>query len=190
MSDQKKWFKVWSSILTDPGFQNIRLEDVGRWTLLGCLICQQGENGKLVIIPPASGILFLFKVDTIENLKRVLLVLPNVQITPPLNDNGNFIVSFRKWFKYQVDSTAYDRVKRSRYKRRGEEKRSLTSTSTSTSPASRDPLAGSASRANGGEETWPQNTKEVLPESERMSPTEMKAWKERTLRAVRGTDTA
>ena len=134
MSDQKKWFKVWASILNDPKFQSIRLDDMARWMLLGAMICQQGENGKLTIIMPANWIFPLFRVTSIEDLKVCILRLPHVQIQGPINDKGDFIVLMQNWYKYQVDTTHTDRQKRARYKKRGEEKRSLTSTSTSTSP--------------------------------------------------------
>lgn len=123
MADQKKWFKVWASIIHDAKFQNIRLEDIGAWTLLGALMCEQGTNGKIQIIPPATITLALFRCETIENLIMTLNRLPNVSITPPSKDNGSFTVIISKWFTYQVDSTGYTRLKRSRYKKREEEKR-------------------------------------------------------------------
>ena len=116
MGDQQKWFKVWKSIVNDSSFQNIGLEDIGRWTLLGALMCEQGNNGKLTIIPPANLTLFLFRVSTLDQLKTALKRLPNVLLDPPLNDNGNFTVTMLKWHKYQVDSTTYERIKRLRLK--------------------------------------------------------------------------
>lgn len=154
MSDNKKWFKVWASLLADPSFQNIRLEDMGRWVLLGALICQQGENGKLTIYPPASIILAMFRVATIDDLKVALLRLPNVQIQGPFGDNGSFIVLMRNWYKYQVDSTHTQRQKRARYKKRGEEKRSYTSTSTPP-PASRFGASPPRSRSETAERPEP-----------------------------------
>lgn len=50
-----------------------------------------------------------------------LKALPNVQITPPLDGHGGFIVTMKNWYKYQVDSTHAERKKRARS--RGEEKR-------------------------------------------------------------------
>lgn len=142
MSDNKKWFKVWASILLDPHHCNLSLENVGRWTRLGALMVSQGNNGRLQIIAPSKALCFLMGCDSFEALLSALKALPNVQIDPPQNDNGAFTVSFSKWFKYQMDSTGYERVKRSRYKRR-EEKIRNTSTSYQTSP----PLRGAASRA-------------------------------------------
>ena len=123
MNDNRKWWKTWNSILQDPKFQNVRLEDIGFWTLLMSLVCEQGERGKLTIIPPASITVALLRCGNVENMKTMLKRLPNVTIDPLKSDNGDFIVTVSKWFTYQVDPTASDRVKRSRYKRREEKRR-------------------------------------------------------------------
>lgn len=145
----------------------------------------QGNNGRLQIIPPAKHLCLLMECGDFEALLCVIKVLPNVQIDPPQNDNGVITVSFTKWFKYQMDSTGYERVKRSRYKRREEKIRSK-STSFLTSPAAaRDALASAARplaehQENGGKnqedlealeqreanKAWLQNTKKSLNESE------------------------
>jgi hypothetical protein len=127
MADQKKWFKVWASILNDDKFNNMGLENVGRWTLLGALICQQGERGKLQVTPPATLLLLWFKVPDFEALKMSLNGLPNVTLMDVLDGHGAFVVTMRNWYKYQVDATHAERKRRARAKRRGEEK--LTSTS-------------------------------------------------------------
>ena len=46
MADQKKWFKVWTTLLIDS--LSTKIDDIGRFTILGCLIASRGENGKLV----------------------------------------------------------------------------------------------------------------------------------------------
>ncbi len=207
MSDNKKWFKVWGSILVDPAMAGLTLADMGRWVRLGAYISTVGNRGKLTIVPPAQSFLLAMEVESLADAKMALKRLPNVTIftygdtlkqkdssgqirstqTVCLDDNGSFIVIMRNWFKYQVDSTAYERVKRSRYKKRGEEK--LTSKSTSTPSATRAPCAGApggATRETPGDDAetleqqeanlaWRQNTKEQLPESERMTPEEMAA---------------
>lgn len=200
MADQKKWFKVWASILLDPHFSNLSLADAGRWTRLGALLCQAGDNGKLRIDPPAKMMLLWFEIDTLAELRKTFKRLPHVSVvdlnTPlfkdrstrkwyvhqdassgqigvpandPESDNGSFIVIMRNWFKYQVDSTAYERVKRSRYKRRGEE--TLTTTSTSTPRATQPaPVVGPTAARENGKSNFPPN----LSESENMSVEEMK----------------
>jgi hypothetical protein len=146
MADNRKWWKTWNSILHDAKFQNVRLEDIGFWTLLMSLICEQGERGKLTVIPPASVTVSLLRCHDIEDFRTRLKGLPNIIIEEGSktdksrwtngqftnakrskslanNDNGSFTVTVSKWFTYQVDPTASDRVKRSRYKRREEKRR-------------------------------------------------------------------
>lgn len=123
MPDHKKWFKVWTSVLTDVSFNDIGLEDIGRWMLLGAMISEHGNGGKITIKPPAKMMLNLFRDVSISALKVSLKRLPNVHLEEGLNDNDTFTVIIKNWRKYQVDSTSYERLKRSRSKRRGEENR-------------------------------------------------------------------
>lgn len=127
MADQKKWFKVWASILIDPHMSGLSLQDMGRWVRLGAFMMTSGERGKLMIPNPSPLFLLAMEVESLSDARMALLRLPNVQIRYPLdpheNDNGSFIVIIKNWFKYQVDSTSYERVKRSRYKKRRDKKR-------------------------------------------------------------------
>jgi hypothetical protein len=123
MADHKKWFKVWSTILIDPHHTNLDLASVGRWTRLGAMMVSAGDAGSLEIIPPAKSFLVAMDCANLDAAKCALKALPNVQIEEGKSDNGSFIVIIQNWFKYQVDSTSYERLKRSRCKRRGEEKR-------------------------------------------------------------------
>ena len=100
MSDNKKWFKVWATILVDPHHSNMSVQDVGRWTRLGALMVSQGNNGRMQIIPPAKPLCVLMECGDFTALIEVLKLLPNVQIETPKNDNGAITVSFTKWFKY------------------------------------------------------------------------------------------
>lgn len=123
MADHKKWFKVWTTILLDQDHMNMSLENVGRWTRLGALMVSQGDNGRLILKPPAKAFLIAMECDSFKDAIDAIKVLPNVQIEEGKIDNGKTTVIMTNWFKYQVDSTGYERVKRSRYKRRGEERR-------------------------------------------------------------------
>lgn len=49
MADQKLWYKVWTSILSDPDFALMPIADIGRWVLLGAAIALSGTNGSLRI---------------------------------------------------------------------------------------------------------------------------------------------
>ena len=107
MSDQKKWFKVWNSILTDPSFLDLPVEQVGRWTLLGALISLHGENGKITLSKDS-----LYKLLRVKNDNG--LMLPNVVFEEGQGDNGTITVIMKNWLKYQLDSTGYKRLKKFR----------------------------------------------------------------------------
>lgn len=156
MADQKKWFKVWSAILIDPHHANMTLENVGRWTRLGAMIVSAGDNGSLKIVPPAKHFLVAMECADLDHAKTVLSLLPNVRIEESINDNSTFTVIMQNWFKYQVDSTAYERLKRSRYKRRGEEKRVDEKRNTTPIP----PPGGSSKVLKWFEKTWMAYPKE------------------------------
>jgi len=140
VADQKKWFKVWTTILLDPDHMNMTLENVGRWTRLGALMVSQGNSGTLLLSPPAKSFMVAMECNTFEAAIDALKVLPNVHIEEGKCDNGKTIVIMNNWFKYQVDSTSYERVKRSRYKRRGEESRVEKSREDKKKPPFNSPL--------------------------------------------------
>lgn len=181
MSDNKKWFKVWATILNDPAHSNMSLEDVGRWTRLGAYLVSVGELGKLIVTPPAKYLLVAMDCPDIATMKVSLKRLPNVHIEEVNADNGTFIVLMRNWYKYQVDTTHTDRQKRARHKRRGEEKRSLTSTSTPSRASPLAPLAGASATRETSEEleqreanrAWQQNTNELHQGPEMATPQEI-----------------
>jgi hypothetical protein len=123
VADQGRWFKVWVSILDDLDFQDLSLEDIGRWTLLGALTKLVGDRGHLPIKGPGRKLCEVLRVDTLDDVKACIARLPNVSFEEGNHDYGARTVTWRNWHKYQVDSTAYERVKRLRSKRRRDEKR-------------------------------------------------------------------
>lgn len=121
MADQKKWFKVWTAILSDDDFDPSRdgtLEDTGRWMRLGAYMALHGNNGTVEIMPDT--LCKLLGVPNIDTL-RCKLMFKNVTFEEGKSVHGKTIVTWRKWYEYQVDSTYKERKKRTRYKRRGEE---------------------------------------------------------------------
>ena len=126
MADQKRWFKVWTSILSDPDISELSLEDVGRWVFLGALIAEHGERGSVAL--GEKTIRSKFQIPSLESIEEAFNRLPNVVLRRLENDNGKFIVTMNNWNKYQIDSTGYERQKRYRQHQndnglRGEEKR-------------------------------------------------------------------
>lgn len=115
----------------------------------------------MVIKAPATMLLNIFRCTTFGELKIALQRLPNVSIDAvkvvqnhgedghfsavkqvALNDNDEFTVIIKNWRKYQLDSTGYERLKRSRSKRREDKRRedkSANRVSFSTSTAKEGP---------------------------------------------------
>jgi hypothetical protein len=112
MADQKRWFKVWNSILTDPSFLDLPLEQIGRWTLLGALISLHGENGQIKLTE--SSLKNILRINNGTITETSLSSLPNLMMMRDDDDNGKFSVIMKNWGKYQLDSTGYERLKKFR----------------------------------------------------------------------------
>src|SRR3990167_2483086 len=153
MADQKRWFKVWTTLATDPAFIDSNLSDIGRWILLGSWVAEHGNNG--MITASENAFRKRLRIDNGDDTKSVILRLPNIEFLDAQNvhpndnkmitkvitkvksevpfeegkkDNDKFTVIIKNWAKYQKDSTSYERLKRWRKKQndngvRGEEKR-------------------------------------------------------------------
>ncbi len=119
VADQKRWFKVWTSLLID--MDNMPPEDIGQWVRLGCRIALVGNHGT-VEFDDWSHVARFFNV-LLADVKALLKRLPSVSFEEGKSDNCRITVTLKNWLKYQVDSTVGERVKRLRSKRRGEEKR-------------------------------------------------------------------
>ena len=128
MADQKRWFKVWNSILTDPTFLITPLDNIGRWVLLGALISLHGKNGRLAIEREALKQILRLKNDNADDNAMITFDLKNIEFRRDENDNGKIIVIMKNWAKYQKDSTSYKRLKEWRKRQndngvRGDKKR-------------------------------------------------------------------
>lgn len=123
MADQRRWFKVWTSIVANARFAEMSLEDIGRWTLLGAATALDGDSGRLEV--PGSGreLCRLLRVDAIDDAREALKRIPSVVFEEGKNRYGEWAVTWRNWRKYQEDSTAANRMRTLRSKRRREEKR-------------------------------------------------------------------
>jgi len=111
LSDNKKWFKVWTSLLTDPEFDDISNQSIGAWVRLGALIAQHGENGMITI----SKQQLLKRANLNESdLNLIIPSLSNINVDIQTSDNGTCFVSFKQWAKYQTDWNSYARLKKFR----------------------------------------------------------------------------
>lgn len=121
MADQRKWFKVWTAILSDDDFDPSRgLISVGRFTMLGAYTALHGEKGVVEIMPDT-----LFRITETHTLDelRCELAFKNVTFEEGKNRHGKITVTWAKWVKYQEDSTQAQRAHASRSKKRREEMR-------------------------------------------------------------------
>lgn len=130
MADQGRWFKVWTSILDDPDFQELTLEDVGRWALLGAMTKLVGDHGVLTINGTGRRLCQVLQVASLDDARTSLQRLPNVRVDDVKNRYGDITVTltvtFKNWRKYQEDSTVAQRQRMSRSKKRREEMREKT----------------------------------------------------------------
>ncbi|HXN06305.1 MAG TPA: hypothetical protein VN944_04470 [Nitrospiria bacterium] len=121
MADLKRWFKVWTAILSDDDFDPSRpgtLESIGRFSLLGAYMALHGERGVVDIMPDT-----LFRLMQVKNLDelRSQMTLKNIVFEEGKNRYGKITVTWGKWSKFQEDSSVAERMKLLRNKRREEE---------------------------------------------------------------------
>lgn len=113
VADQKRWFKVWTTIALDPTFLSLPVECIGRWTLLGAWIAAHGQNGR--ITASTEAIRHALRIGS-RVVKDAILELPHVTLEEGIDDNASITVIMSNWSKYQLDSTGYERLKRHRNK--------------------------------------------------------------------------
>lgn len=149
MADQRRWFKVWTSIVANGVFAEMSLEDIGRWTLLGAATALDGDRGMLQVPGEGKELCRLLRVPDLEAAKEALKRLRSVEFEEGQNRNDAGTVTWRNWRKYQEDTTGRERQQTSRSKRRGEERRREEKKTTTASHAQQE-----ASESNGFS-TWP-----------------------------------
>ena len=123
MADLKRWFKVWTTILSDSDFDPERpgtMEDLGKFVWLGAYVAQHGDSGTASIAKDT-----LFRKMRVTALSQLTsrLALHNVLFEEGKTRHGDITVILKNWHKYQVDTTMAERQQRSRAKKRGEERR-------------------------------------------------------------------
>ena len=122
MSDQKKWFKLWHSALSDDALCRLPTSVRWAWVALGAHTKVHGERG-VVKISGTNSVLAAQMGVAVDVLKDTILMLPHIHVGDENCDNGEFTVTWKNWRYFQEDSTVASRVSRLRSKRRGEEKR-------------------------------------------------------------------
>lgn len=133
MADGKQWFKIWTSILTDPHLSSLHNQSVGCWLRLCALMAQHGNNGILTI-PQNQLIVTLHLINAsqkeIDNIFNELVKLKiNISESIKKDNVTDVTLQILNWQKYQAFSDSYERVmkhrkaKSNRYISNGQEKR-------------------------------------------------------------------
>jgi len=81
MADQKRWFKVWTSITANAHFAEMSLEDIGRWVLLGAAMALDGDNGCLEVPSRGTELCRLLRVPTRSEALATLMRWPSVYVS-------------------------------------------------------------------------------------------------------------
>ena len=136
MADQRPWFKLWYSALSDDSIQNLPPETRWAWVAFGAHTKVHGENG-VVRVSTNNAVLAAAMGVTTSELQKCISSFPNCTILCNEDDSVTFTVTWKKWNKYQGDDSR-ERVARFRARRNAvEEKRSrreLTRKSRETTP--------------------------------------------------------
>jgi len=105
MGDGKQWFKVWTSILTDPSMEDQHNKTLGVWVRSGALVAQHGEKGSLKLsVDQLKKRLHLSSCNDAE-LSSIFEDLKKINVDVKVC-NGSATVTFKKWHKYQVDNSS------------------------------------------------------------------------------------
>ena len=133
MADGKQWFKVLTSILTDPALSFLHNQTVGVWLRLCALTAQHGDSGKITI-PTQQLLVTLHLSNATQNeINKIFNEIKTLHITcneEVQKDSVTLVtLQFLNWQKYQAYSESYERVnkfrksKSERYKCNVEKKR-------------------------------------------------------------------
>lgn len=121
MADNKHWFKVWTSILTDPSLSYLHNQSIGAWVRLCALTAQHGTNGILKINSQQLLVTLHLSNATQREIEKVFSELQMLNITVSQNIQKESVtlvtLQFLNWGKYQAYSESYERVNKFRQKK-------------------------------------------------------------------------
>lgn len=104
----RRWVKLWHEVLTDDDFHNLNMAQQGRYYTLLIYTSAHGQNGKLIIKPPARTLVHLLQYEDYDSLKKGVIVMGKVLKNLSINNlknNGGLSLHFKNWHKYQVDDS-------------------------------------------------------------------------------------
>jgi len=117
MSDQMKWFKLWTSAPDDPDIRALEPALRWAWIAAACYTACHGKSGVLKL--PLNGLAALAGYMGVDpaSVTLTLRKLPNLRVEIVTR---NVTVTWNNWKRFQQDTTAAERMRRYR-ERRGEE---------------------------------------------------------------------
>jgi hypothetical protein len=140
VADQKRWFKLWHSAMSDDGLMSKPPALRWAWAALGAHTKVHGTRGR-VEISLSNAVLAAQIGVPVDTLLDTLKALPAIHVEEGNLDNGRVTVTWKNWLQYQEDSTVAERVFRLRSKRRGEEKRGEEKRNTPTPPVAEEVIS-------------------------------------------------
>ncbi len=119
MSYQGKWWKAWTTALTDPDLENLELHQWARWVRLGLFIKAHGNDGKMTISYPARSLQNTLRTNSYEELIGVLQMLPSYKLLEASQTASHqasqlaeglpisYLLVCKNWNKYQGDFSVH-----------------------------------------------------------------------------------
>lgn len=115
MADNGRWFKLWTTAITDNRLASLPNDLWAIWAKLGAYIKVHGNEGEIVIVKPEKILCSILQCDDFTTLINAVKCFPNVTVTPVTNTIVTYRLKYENWYKYQGDFSG-DRVKNFRAK--------------------------------------------------------------------------
>ena len=109
MADQRPWWKLWVTALSDDDLEALTLEDWARWARLGAHLKAHGEGGAMTCRRPGRALAKLWRSPRWKSLLAIAQRLPGVSVEPiengPAGTPDAVTIRMKNWKKYQEDSS-------------------------------------------------------------------------------------
>lgn len=81
MSDQGKWWKLWTSALDDHDLENMSIHEWFCWVRFGAYLKGHGNDGSIRLEEPCRSIQNLFRVNSFKEVIEMLMRFPNYMLS-------------------------------------------------------------------------------------------------------------
>jgi hypothetical protein len=106
LADHRPWLKLWKTAYSDPGLERLSLEDQARWMRLLLFVGINGERGSITLSKGTEQLFSCFRKRSASAVRTILDAMPGVTVSDDEPPSPSITVTFTKWPKYQVDSSA------------------------------------------------------------------------------------